>query len=272
MPDTDLGVPGAPQSQNTMDHPHVLSGTRVVETLQLYPAYVIPLAALTAAFLVVELAFAARLLDAVGGPISERQLTELAVWGWGLSGVALTLLVWGSFLLPRSYRSEWSARRNRVVFVLSAIVCWETVYLVGPALTRTSGGSGDRIERQCAVQLRVLAMARQDSADDNHAARHPLGPRRCAVRGPVLRQPAGRFARRTPRSAARHGGTTNRHRRAGLRQRLHSLGPFPEGRLQRLRRGTAPAGGRYSRNSRSAGAGLATLPGPARAGRPVAHA
>ena len=80
-----------------MDHPHVLSGTRVVETLQLYPPYVIPLAALTAAFLVVELAFAAHLLDAVGGPISERQLTELAVWGWALSGGALTLLVWGSF-------------------------------------------------------------------------------------------------------------------------------------------------------------------------------
>jgi len=91
MPDTDLGVPGPSKSQNTVDHPHVLSGTRVVETLQLYPPYVIPLAALTAAFLVVELAFAAHLLDAVGGPISERQLTELAVWGWALSGGALSL-------------------------------------------------------------------------------------------------------------------------------------------------------------------------------------
>ena len=147
-----------------MDRPEPVISSRIVETLQRYPAYVIPLAALTAAFLVVDLAFAARLLDTIGGPISEQQLGALAAWGWGLGGVALMLLVWGSFILPRGSRNEWPMRRKGIAFVLSAIVSLETVYLVGPALTGRLEDRATAMERQCAVQLRVLAMARQDNA------------------------------------------------------------------------------------------------------------
>jgi hypothetical protein len=182
MPDADPGVRGRQPSRDAVDHPHVLSATRVVETLQLYPGYVIPIAALTAAFLAVELAFAARLLDAIGGPISERQLAVLANWGWGLTGVAVTLLVWGSVILPHSYRSQWPVRRNRMAFLISAIVCWETVYLVGPGLTRHLQDATSAMERQCAVELRVLAMARQDDA----AATTPSDIRSALVGAPFV--------------------------------------------------------------------------------------
>jgi hypothetical protein len=154
--------------------------TRVLETRQLYPGYVIPLAALTLAFLAVELAFAARLLDAIGNPISGRQLTELAVWGWALSGVALTLLVWGSFILPLSYRSEWPARHIAVALLLSALVCCETVSLVGPGLTGLLADGMTAPERRCAVQMRVLATVRQD----NMAATAPLGFRSALLLAP----------------------------------------------------------------------------------------
>ena len=73
LPDMDIGVRG----QDVMDRPEPVISSRVVETLQRYPAYVIPLATLTAAFLVVDLAFAARLLDTTGGSISEQQLGAL---------------------------------------------------------------------------------------------------------------------------------------------------------------------------------------------------
>ena len=155
---------GHPLSQDVMDRPEPVTSSRIVETLQRYPAYVIPLATLTAAFLVVDLAFAARLLDTAGGSISEQQLGALEAWGWGLGGVALMLLVWGSFILPRGSRNEWPMRRNGIAFVLSTIVSLETVYLVGPALTGRLEDRATAMERQCAVQLRVLAVARQENA------------------------------------------------------------------------------------------------------------
>ena len=164
LPDMDIGVRGHPLSQDVMDRPEPVTSSRIVETLQRYPAYVIPLATLTAAFLVVDLAFAARLLDTTGGSISEQQLGALEAWGWGLGGVALMLLVWGSFILPRGSRNEWPMRRKGIAFVLSAIVSLETVYLVGPALTGRLEDRATAMERQCAVQLRVLAVARQENA------------------------------------------------------------------------------------------------------------
>jgi hypothetical protein len=187
-PAARLDVPRRPGRQDGVDRlamgtpmdPPVANSIRVVETRQLYPGYVIPLTALTAAFLAVDLAFASRQLDAIGNPISGRQLTELASWGWVLSGVALTLLVWGSIILPRAYRSEWPVRRIAPALLLSALVCCETVYLVGPGLTGLLVDRMTAPERRCAVQLRVLATARQDSA----AAAIPTGVQSALLRAP----------------------------------------------------------------------------------------
>jgi hypothetical protein len=55
-------------------------------------------------------------------------------------------------------------RRKGIAFVLSAIVSLETVYLVGPALTGRLEDRATAMERQCAVQLRVIAVARQENA------------------------------------------------------------------------------------------------------------
>jgi hypothetical protein len=164
MPAAQLDVPPPMQPRDAVDRPAMVNATRIVETRQLYPGYVIPLTALTVAFLAVELAFTSRLLDAIGNTISERQLAGLAAWGWVLTGIALTLLVWGSFILPRAYRKEWPARRSAAALLLTALVCCETVYLVGPGLTGLSVDRMTAQERRCAVQLRVLAIARQDDA------------------------------------------------------------------------------------------------------------
>jgi hypothetical protein len=184
VPATHLDVPPHSGQRDAVDGPPVetpvANRTRVVETRQLYPGYVIPLTAVTSAFLAIELAFASRLLDAIGNPISERQLAELAAWGWVLSGIALTLLVWGSFILPRAYRAEWPMRRIAVAFLLSALVCCETVYLVGPGLTGHLVNGTTAPERRCAVQLRVLAIARQENA----AATAPLGVQSALLRAP----------------------------------------------------------------------------------------
>jgi hypothetical protein len=160
-PDARFNAPPQPP-RDAIERPAMVNATRVVETRQFYPIYIIPLAALTAAFLAVQLAFASHLLDAMGAPIGERQLAALESWGWLLSGVALTLLAWGSFVLPQAYRGEWPVRHTAAALLIAALVCSETVFLVGPGLI---GASVDRMtgaERRCAVQLRVLAAARQD--------------------------------------------------------------------------------------------------------------
>ena len=162
MPDARFNVPPREPSRDAIDRPAMINATRVVETRQFFPVYIIPLAALTAAFLAVQLAFASHLLDAIGAPINERQLAALASWGWLLTGVALTLLVWGSFVLPRTYRSEWPVRHTAAVLLVAALICCETVYLVGPAVIAASVDRMTGAERRCAVQLRVLAAARQD--------------------------------------------------------------------------------------------------------------
>jgi hypothetical protein len=164
MPDAEFNEPPKGPPRDAIDRATAVNATRVVETRQLYPGYIIPLTALTAAFLAVQLAFASHLLDAIGNPISERQLAAIASWGWLLSGVALTLLLWGSFILPRAHRGEWPARHTAAALLVAALVCLETVYLVGPALTGISVDRMTPLERRCAVQLRVLAAARQDDA------------------------------------------------------------------------------------------------------------
>ena len=180
-PNLEIDVSGHPPSLDAIDHPQPVTSSRIVETRQLYPAYVVPLTAVTAALLVVELAFAARLLDMIGGPIGEQQLRALAAWGWGLGGIALILLVCG-FVLPRVSRKGWPIQRRFFAFALSAIVSSETAYLAGPALTGWLEDRTSAMERQCAVQLRVLAMVRQDNA----AAIAPPGIQSALIRAPYV--------------------------------------------------------------------------------------
>jgi hypothetical protein len=63
------------------------------------PWYVVFLAVVTPIYLAFELSFNARLLDITGGMPSYRAIQAIEWWGRLISGIALTLLVWG-FVLP----------------------------------------------------------------------------------------------------------------------------------------------------------------------------
>jgi hypothetical protein len=179
MPGTTIG---GLQPVGAVDHQPKVTGTETVQAGPPIPDYVIPLAALTAAFVVVALAFAGRLLDAIGNPISERQLTDLAAWGWGLTGIALTLLVWGSFILPRAYHSGWPLWQTGMAILLSAIICCETTYLAGPGLAEDLTDKMSAEELRCAVQFRVLAATRQEDA----VTVVPIGIRSALARAPSV--------------------------------------------------------------------------------------
>jgi hypothetical protein len=162
-PTADLRTPEGLQPWEVAHQPSAGPGARIVETEPLYPIYVLPLALATVAFLITAAAFVARLLDAIGHPVSVEQLEAIAGWGWSLVGLALTLLVWGCVILPQASRERHRTRRVAPALLGSMIICCESVYLLGPGLVdrienRTTVG-----ERQCAVHLRVLAAVQAES-------------------------------------------------------------------------------------------------------------
>jgi hypothetical protein len=163
-PPTSLPLSLRSESQNQIEGSSAKASSRVLETGQLYPGFVIPLTVLTAVLLAIELGFVARLLDAAGSSISERQLDDLAAWGWGLAAAATALLAWGVVVFPWSSRHGWTPRQLGLALVVSALVCAETVFLAGPALAAYVMGNMSAEQRRCAVQLRALAMMQPNDA------------------------------------------------------------------------------------------------------------
>ncbi len=162
--------------------PIIEARTRIVETQLSYPIYFPPLLVVTLAVLSLSMAIAARLLDAIGRPISTTQLAEMAGWGWGVIGSALTLLVCGSFILPRAWRNGQSVRSTALALVIPMIVCFETVYIVGPALVGYIESRTAAAEQQCAVYLYALATLQQEDAP----ASAPSGIRRALLETPIM--------------------------------------------------------------------------------------
>ncbi len=150
------------QPRDIVSQPAVAPGARVVEMQPLYPAYVLPLTAVTLALLLITAAFMARLLDAIARPVSAEQLSTIAGWGWSLLGLGFMLLVWGTAILPRASHKGHSIRSVAPALLISMIVCCETVYLIGPAVIHHVEYRTTATERRCALYLRVLAAAQQE--------------------------------------------------------------------------------------------------------------
>ena len=157
----DHSASGSSWSEDMIGQALAARRTRIIETRPHYPGYMVPIAGVTVILLAGMMAFAARLLDAIGNPISATQLSALSAWTWGLSGVALALLVWCWIVLPRASRIGHSLWRAGPALLLTAIICGETAYLVGPEMIDHLDSSTTATERQCAVQLRALAAAKE---------------------------------------------------------------------------------------------------------------
>ena len=79
----------------------------------------------TAAYLVVELAFNARLLDVVGGGASTEEIERIEVWGRAISGFALALIFWPAIIKRADRRGRgWIGRNLSLAF-------WSTMAIVG---------------------------------------------------------------------------------------------------------------------------------------------
>lgn len=122
------------------------------------------LALATLCYLIVELAFAARLLDVTGGNASPDEIVSVARWGRLISGIALTLAIWGSLVLPRAAASGWGSGRTITALTLSFALCVSGAWVAEKALVDHMVAASDGATRRAAAQLRVLSVAILDGS------------------------------------------------------------------------------------------------------------
>lgn len=120
-------------------------------------SYVPFMAAATCCYLIVELGFNARLLDVVGGRATPDEIDAIELWGRIISGVALTLVAWGSFILPRAHRLSWPHARTGIALITAAACCVTLTYQAEQLLIDTIVDRSSGTMRQNAARLRLLA-------------------------------------------------------------------------------------------------------------------
>jgi len=122
----------------------------------LRPRHLFLLTPLTLLYLLFECAFNARLLDVTGGLASQEEIDILEKVGRLISGVALTLFMWGQWLLPRAEQKHWSLRKSGVLFGGSAFFCILFMFWLQKALIDWIVDGSNGTSRRIAVQLRLV--------------------------------------------------------------------------------------------------------------------
>jgi hypothetical protein len=142
----------------------VREGAQETAAAAAHPPYVLPLLLATLGYLALEFAFAARLLDVTGGFAGADAIASVAQWGRLVSGIALTLAVWGSLLLPRAAASGWSRGRMIAGLSVSAALCLGGAWAAEKALVDHIVTASDGATRRTAAQLRLLSGALLDGS------------------------------------------------------------------------------------------------------------
>lgn len=122
----------------------------------------------TGVYLLFEVAFGARLLDVVGSTTDIHEIEQIENAGRVISGIALTLVVWTSFILPRIRRmTRWTPwRRTRSVFMLggSTILCCLASYMIQEAILDGLSYGSNPAQRQAASTLTLVSSSVQNSS------------------------------------------------------------------------------------------------------------
>ncbi len=111
--------------------------------------------ALSVAYLLVELSFSARLLDAVGAP-GRVDVTRIEIWGRLLSGVAVALLLWSAVILPSAARAGDTWRKTIPWLAVAAAISVAGMWLLQHLIISHLVGRSTPPERQAAAAIVAL--------------------------------------------------------------------------------------------------------------------
>jgi hypothetical protein len=122
------------------------------------PKYVFWMAVLTPAYLIIELAFNARLLDVTAGTANQQEIDHIETWGRLISGAALTIGIWG-IIFARFNKS--SATDVVPALLISTIFCFGAAYLIQEAIiqsvVRNSSGPARRAATTLVLTTHMIA-------------------------------------------------------------------------------------------------------------------
>lgn len=174
MMDSNLGAAPIVMEREDASWLRATGGGRFVPI----PGYIAFMAAVTCLYLVVELAFNARLLDVTGGDATHEEVLSIERWGRLISGLAVTLAVWGAFLLPRMDRGGWSLPRQAAALAGAAAICMFAVFHGEKSIIDTIVDRSTGEERRSATWLAAFSSAVVDGGARIEGL--DLGPRELA--------------------------------------------------------------------------------------------
>ncbi|WP_411840005.1 hypothetical protein [Paracoccus sp. ME4] len=149
------------------DLPRSLRGThRFREKLENGPSRreTLWMAIVTGIYLLFEVAFGARLLDVVSTTTDPDVIHPIEVAGRIISGIALTLVVWGVILLPAMRRRAWlDIWQRAALFIGSAIACCAFSYFVQEAILQGISHASSPEQKQAASTLSLVASGVQNA-------------------------------------------------------------------------------------------------------------
>lgn len=123
------------------------------------PRYLAFITVVTLGYLVVELAFNARLLDVVGGMPTSGEVDSIEKYGRFISGAALTIAAWGLVVLPHSARQRWLMTKTLIWLLVTGLVCISAAYYGERKLIDTIVDQSTAQQRYVAANLKLLATA-----------------------------------------------------------------------------------------------------------------
>ena len=120
------------------------------------PRYLPFLTAVTGIYLVFELGFNARLLDVAGGLPSDEAINSMDRVGRIISGIAVTIAVWGLVIFPIGEERFWSFGQQAILCGIAAAVCITTVFIGEKNYIDHQAEAKTGAERRTAEQLALI--------------------------------------------------------------------------------------------------------------------
>ena len=111
----------------------------------------------TLLYLLVELAFSARLLDVVGGAATPEQIHSIEIYGRTLSGIALALVVFQLLLHQRNHGKKW--RPSNAAIVLICSISAGILFVSLEALTNYLSNSSSPFFRHASLNIVLIQRA-----------------------------------------------------------------------------------------------------------------